>query len=78
MNEYQDVFNPYFLSNLGEKKEISSYQRLSALPKDAAVTMAYVPFQQDTTMFEPSVALERGTLYETLDKPFLGKRVMPK
>lgn len=78
MNEYQDVFNPYFLSNLGESKDKKTFQRVSALPKDAAVTMAYVPFQEDTTTYEPSMALDKGTLFEALDKPFYGKKVMPK
>lgn len=78
MNDYQDVFNPYFLSNLTEMKHETSYRPKSALPSDAAVTMAYVPFQLDMTTYEPSTALEKGTLFETLDKPFCGKKVMPK
>lgn len=77
MNEYQDVFNPYFLSNLKETKPTPPYMPIPALPADAAVTMAYVPFQEDMTTYEPSIALNKGTLFETLDKPFYGKR-MPR
>lgn len=77
MNEYQDVFNPYFLSNLKETPSDPDEMPMPALPKDAAVTMAYVPFQEDMTTYEPSVALDKGTLFETLDKPFYGKR-MPR
>ena len=47
-----------------------SDEQMTALPADTAVTMAYVPFQLDTTMFEPDVALCKGTLFTTLDKPF--------
>lgn len=78
MNEYQDVFNPYFLSNLGEKKEKPAFRPIPALPADAAVTMAYVPFQEDMTTYEPSTALDKGTLFETLDKPFCGRKGMPR
>ena len=45
-------------------------EKMTAIPDDYTVTMAYVPFQLDTTMFEPDVALCKGTLYTTLYKPF--------
>lgn len=41
-------------------------------PENTAVTMAYVPYQLDRTAFSPAEALERGTLFTTLYKPFLG------
>lgn len=48
-----------------------SFAMLSALPDDAAVTMAYVPFQLDNKVYEADTALCRGTLFPVLDKPFL-------
>lgn len=50
----------------------NKYSGTSALPKDAAVTMAYVPFQTDTTQYTPEMALSEGTLFPNLNKPFLG------
>ncbi|MBQ3519594.1 MAG: spore coat associated protein CotJA [Clostridia bacterium] len=50
---------------------IDSFSMLSALPEDAAVTMAYVPFQLDNKVYEAETALCRGTLFPVLDKPFL-------
>ena len=47
------------------------YNGLSKLPQDAAVTMAYVPFQTDASMYSPEKALFIGTAFPTLDKPFL-------
>ncbi|MBQ6864974.1 MAG: spore coat associated protein CotJA [Clostridia bacterium] len=44
---------------------------ISALPTDASVTMAYVPFQIDNKTYEADTALMRGTLFPVLDKPFL-------
>ena len=35
--------------------------------------MAYVPWQQWQNIYEPCRGLERGTIFEDLDKPFLGK-----
>lgn len=53
------------------QKESMTYTGLSALPDDAAVTMAYVPFQLDTCTYDVDIALSKGTLFPTLDKPFL-------
>lgn len=33
--------------------------------------MAYVPIQKMTSVYPEATALERGTLYPELDKPFL-------
>ncbi len=49
----------------------SYFDGIPALPKDAAVTMAYVPFQLNTARFDDEEALCKGTLYVDLNKPFL-------
>lgn len=63
------MFNPSFLKN-------TSGGILSPFPSDAAVAMAYVPFQQAPVIYEDErKALNQGTLFPELDKPFLGKGV---
>ncbi len=52
-------------------KDFDSFKPLSALPSDTVTTMAYVPFQTDKTVFEAEVALNKGTLFTDLYKPFL-------
>lgn len=47
------------------------FDKMPTLPKDAAVTMAYVPFQVDISRFEDEEALCKGTLFRDLNKPFL-------
>lgn len=47
----------------------------SALPSDATVTMAYVPFQLDRSAYSPEHALRNGTLFKCLDKPFKGRSI---
>ena len=40
-----------------------------------ALAMCYVPMQEWTEAYDPDVALNRGTLFPALDKPFLGEKV---
>ena len=50
--------------------DISVFSAVTALPESPQTTMAYVPFQTDKTMFDENEALNRGTLFKNLDKPF--------
>ncbi len=48
---------------------------ISALPKNTAEAMAYIPFQQcGSQLYSPAQALESGTVYPVLDKPFFGSK----
>lgn len=40
--------------------------------KDMAVAMAYVPWQNWKSLYKPERGLQRGTIFEELDKPFRG------
>ena len=42
-------------------------------PSDTPLAMAYVKWQEWQDIYEPCKALERGTLYQELDKTFSGK-----
>lgn len=44
------------------------------LPDDPVPAMAYVPFQQWGEVYEPERALDAGTLFPVLDKPFYGRK----
>lgn len=48
--------------------------KMSAFPAETPLGMAYVPYQQWKNVYEPSTALDRGTVFEDLDKPFLGEK----
>ena len=52
------------------------------LPDDflayAPLAMAYVPMQTLRDLYTPQVALQRGTVFEELDLPFLGQGGMKK
>lgn len=48
-----------------------SQDALPALPENPVVAMAYVPFQTDNSVYDAAKALQRGTAFPVLDKPFL-------
>lgn len=70
MDKYDELFSPSFLNN-------SNQNILPLLPKEPTVTMAYIPFQQQAVIYsEEDAALDAGTLFPELNKPFTGKGVL--
>ena len=51
---------------------------VTALPSDPVLAMAYVPFQMLERTYEPEQALQTGTLFPELNKPFRGREVEPR
>jgi len=46
------------------------------IPKEScSLAMAYVPWQTWETMYNEEQALEIGTVFPSLDKPFLGRGI---
>lgn len=43
--------------------------------KKFPVAMAYVPFQQWRNIYKPDCALDMGTIFKELYKPFMGRGV---
>ena len=65
MEIFEDLFNPAFLNNTEKIRP--------ALPKDASVTMAYIPLQTELEAYSDEKALTNGTLFPQLNKPFKGR-----
>ena len=42
-------------------------------PQDSPLAMAYVPYQEWEDTYAENVALAKGTIFPSLDMPFLGK-----
>lgn len=57
------------IRNNGCQYDISSEQPVS-------LAMAYVPMQQWSDLYDVDVALQRGTIFAQLDKPFLGREAL--
>ena len=51
---------------------------ISFMPASPVLAMAYVPMQQFDETYEPEQALDNGTLFPDLNKPFLGRRGEPR
>lgn len=45
-------------------------------PPETPVAMAYVPFQSWEKPYDMEAGLSRGTIFPSLDKPFLGKEAV--
>ncbi len=45
----------------------------SLFPDEMPYAMAYVPFQKWQKPYDSEAALERGTIFPCLDKPFIGE-----
>ncbi len=43
-----------------------------------SLAMAYVAMQQWKDLYDPDLALERGTIFAQLDMPFIGKEAAQK
>ena len=46
----------------------------TAFPDNPAYAIAYVKWQELDQVYEPEEALNKGTLFPALDKPFYGRR----
>lgn len=67
MEKFEDLFNPSFLKNSGEKRP--------PFPKDATPTMAYIPLQEGLETYSEEEGLNNGTIFPVLNKPFCGRMV---
>lgn len=44
------------------------------MPIDASLAMSYVPWQAWCDLYDEKTALERGTIFPSLDLPFMARR----
>lgn len=45
---------------------------MSLFPAKVSLAMAYVPYQAFENLYDESTAFSRGTLFKSLDFPFIG------
>ncbi len=57
-----------------EKLAFCSHKKMDELD-GLAVAMGYVPWQNLHTLYEPDKALQVGTIFPELNKPFEGRRI---
>lgn len=45
-------------------------------PESTSIAMAYVPYQKWEQTYDVNIALCRGTIFPSLDKPFIGEEAV--
>ncbi len=45
-------------------------------PENTPIGMAYIPFQKWERPYDENIALSRGTIFPSLDKPFIGEEAV--
>lgn len=53
-------------------------ERLFSDPQNVPLAMSYVPIQIWQRIYSPQDGLERGTIFEQLDLPFIGEEAVPR
>ncbi len=56
--------------------ECTLKQPKTAFPECAPVGMAYIPYQMWEAPYDDEIALFRGTIFPSLDKPFIGEEAV--
>lgn len=51
-------------------------QPLTAFPEKTPIAMAYVPYQMWEKPYDDVVGFTRGTIFPSLDKPFIGEEAV--
>lgn len=90
MMNNDDMMKPYMMDNMNKmdkmdmmdmkdnmmgKDNMLVYNKMSYMPANPEMTMAYVPYQDKSMMYSDEMALKIGTMFEALDKPFEGRSV---
>ncbi len=52
-------------------------QPKTAFPAETPVGMAYVPYQMWEKTYDSNIGFARGTIFPSLDKPFIGEEAVP-
>ena len=65
-----DIFSKLYPAQNVKQKKQSVCENKSPFPSKTPLAMSYIYFQQWGDTFSPDVALQNGTLFPDLDKPF--------
>lgn len=63
-------------SKITAKSDDSCCTPSGKFPKETPVAMAYVPYQFWEKPYDEYAALSRGTIFPSLDKPFIGEEAV--
>ncbi len=78
MEEIYEFINPFLMMNPEGSAEPPMEpkmmpERMSPLPENPVVAMAYIPYQNMNKVYDDEQGLDTGTMFPELNKPFLGR-----
>lgn len=79
LEKNSDYVNPFFIATFSKEADKDSNimpvepQKQERNRDGKALTMAYVPMQKMCEMYDDEKALEEGTIFSCLNKPFYGR-----
>lgn len=62
--------------NEADTDSMSCPMPVGKFPAETPLAMAYVPFQTWEKPYDMAAGLSRGTVFPSLDKPFIGKEAL--
>ena len=74
-----ELFDASFLAKAGAGEDTGAKECVvtkGAFPKETPLAMAYVPVQSWERVYDLPTALARGTIFPSLDKPFIGEEAV--
>ena len=72
----KNMANNMLNSNNNMKKHAMPSQPDSVYPVMQSIAMAYIPYQMWEKPYDEAVAMSRGTMFPSLDKPFIGEEAV--
>jgi len=77
MSIYDKMFQPEVVPEvIPETTKVKSNTVMTPFPKETPIAMAYVPFQMWEKPYDDAVGFVRGTIFPSLDKPFIGEEAV--
>jgi len=70
-NDNSNIYN-----NNDNNNQLLSTSMMTPFPKQTPLAMAYVPFQMWEMPYDDAVGFVRGTIFPSLDKPFIGEEAV--
>ena len=79
IRSYYDTNMNANMNTMAERSNNSStnlQQPKTAFPAQTPIGMAYIPFQMWEKPYDDVVGMSRGTIFPSLDKPFIGEEAV--
>jgi hypothetical protein len=80
--DFMELTDAEFMKKVFSESDLSDFESqecpmpTGAFPKETPLAMAYIPVQLWENPYDADTALSRGTIFPSLDKPFIGEEAV--